>query len=79
MVHVRMADEAILRPFQQYFSYIISGRWVDDNERLCAVEPHLRWKRSSPLLRLEITTARSVGQSYRGSSVFSSFSLNFMY
>ena len=22
---------------------VISGRWADDNERLCAIEPHLRF------------------------------------
>ena len=41
---------------------VISGQWADDNERLCAVEPHLRLKRSSPQTGLELTTARSVGQ-----------------
>ena len=24
---------------------VILGRWVDDNERLCAMEPRLRWRR----------------------------------
>ena len=41
---------------------VISGRWADDNERLCAMEPRLRLKRSSPQAGLELTTARSVGQ-----------------
>ena len=27
---------------------VISGRWAGDNERLCAMEPRLRLKRSSP-------------------------------
>ena len=27
---------------------VISGQWADDNERLCAMEPHLLLKRSSP-------------------------------
>ena len=27
---------------------VISGRWADDNERLCAMEHRLRLKRSSP-------------------------------
>ena len=27
---------------------VISGRWADENERLCAMEPRLRVKRSSP-------------------------------
>ena len=31
-----------LRPFQQYT--VILGRWADDNERLCVVEPRLRSK-----------------------------------
>ena len=42
---------------------VISGRWSDDNERLCAMESRLRLKRSSPQAGLEPTTARSVGQS----------------
>ena len=41
---------------------VISGRWADDNERLCAIEPRSRLKRSSPQAWLELTTARSVGQ-----------------
>ena len=24
---------------------VISGQWADDNERLCAIEPHLRLRR----------------------------------
>ena len=51
---------AILRPFTNIS--VISERWADDNERLCAVEPRLRLKRSSPQAGLELTTARSVGQ-----------------
>ena len=60
-----MDDLTILRPFQQYFSYIRTmGRY---SERLCAMEPRLRLKRSSPQAGLELTTARSVGQySYWG-------------
>ena len=27
---------------------VISGRWVGDNERPCAMEPRLRFKRSWP-------------------------------
>ena len=41
---------------------VISGRWADDNERLCAIEPRSRLQRSSPQAWLEITTARAVGQ-----------------
>ena len=41
---------------------VISGRRADENERLCAMEPRLRVKRSSPKAGLELTTARSVGQ-----------------
>ena len=41
---------------------VISGRWADDNDRLCAMEPRLRLKRSSPRAGLELTTTRSVGQ-----------------
>ena len=41
---------------------VISGRWVDDNERLCAMKPHLQLKRSSPQAGPELTTARLVGQ-----------------
>ena len=26
---------------------IVSGRWLDDNERLCAMEPRLRLRRFS--------------------------------
>ena len=39
-VHGRLA---ILHTFQQYFSQI--GKMVDDNERLCAMEPCLRLRR----------------------------------
>ena len=41
---------------------VISGQWADDTERLCAMEPRLRLKRSSPQAGLELTTARLVGQ-----------------
>ena len=41
---------------------VISGQWAGDNERLCAMEPHLPLKRSSPQVRLEPGTARSVDQ-----------------
>ena len=47
--------------FQQYFS--VSGRWADDNERLCAMEPRLRLtEKISPRAGLDLGTARSVGQ-----------------
>ena len=36
-------DDAILRPFRQFL--VISGRWADDNERLCAMELRLRLRR----------------------------------
>ena len=47
-----------------YFNSIsvISGRWSDDDERLCAMELRLQLKRSSPQAGLELRTARSVGQ-----------------
>ena len=35
----------LLRPFNNIS--VISGRWEDDNERLCAMEPRLRLKRFS--------------------------------
>ena len=41
---------------------IISGRWVGNNERLCAMEPHLRLKRSPPQVGLKLGTTRSVSQ-----------------
>ena len=41
---------------------VISGRWTDDNERLRAMEPRLRSKRSPPQAGIEPGTARSVGQ-----------------
>ena len=49
----------ILHPFQQY---VISGPWVDDNEKLCAMEPSLQLKRSLPQAGLEPGTASAVGQ-----------------
>ena len=42
-------------------SVLSEGR-MDDNERLCATEPRLRLKRSSPQAGLEPGTARSAGQ-----------------
>ena len=39
-----------------------SGQWVGGDERLCAMEPHIRLKRSPPLAGLEFGTARFVGQ-----------------
>ena len=35
----------ILHPFQQYFRHIST---IGDNERMCAIEPGLRLKRSPP-------------------------------
>ena len=46
--------------FQQFS--VISGRWARDNERLCALEPRLPLKRSTPQARLEPVAAESVGQ-----------------
>ena len=43
-------------------SSVISGRWLGDNERLCAMESLLRLKRPPPQEGLEPGTARSVGQ-----------------
>ena len=40
---------------------VVSGRWSDDNERLCAVEPRSQLKRSPPQAGHEIGTAISVG------------------
>ena len=39
----------------------ISGQWADDNERLCAIEPHMVEK-ILPQAELKPGTARSVGQ-----------------
>ena len=47
-------DGWILRPFEQYS--VILGKRVGDNIRLCAVEPRLRLKRSSPQTGLELGT-----------------------
>ena len=33
------------RDFTSNSILVISGRWADDNERLCAMEPHIRLKR----------------------------------
>ena len=41
---------------------VTAGRWKNDNERLCAMEPRLRLKRSPPRAELEPRTARLVGQ-----------------
>ena len=43
---------------------VISGQWVGDNERLCAVEPHLQLKRSLLHAGLESGTARLAGQCF---------------
>ena len=32
---------------------VTSGRWEDDNERLCAMEPHLRKERFPPRAVIE--------------------------
>ena len=54
--------------------FVISGQWLGDNERLCAVEPCLRLERFLALGWARTRTARSVGQglkllSYRGSLI----------
>ena len=41
---------------------VISGRWAGDNERLCAMGPLLRLKRTLSQADLESRPARSVGQ-----------------
>ena len=53
-----MTCDAILRPF--FFNGIadISGRWDDDNERVCAVLLRLRLERFSPQAGIEPGTAR---------------------
>ena len=51
---------AILCPFQHLFS-LSTGRWKNDDERLCAMEPLLRLKRLS-LPGIDLGIARSAGQ-----------------
>ena len=41
---------------------VISGRWADDNERLCAMEPPFTVEKISPRAGIDLGTARSVGQ-----------------
>ena len=41
---------------------VIAELWLDDNERLCAMEPRLRLEKLPPRAELEPGTARSVGQ-----------------
>ena len=41
---------------------VIWGQWAGDNERLCALESRLRFKRYPPQAGLEPGTPRSVGQ-----------------
>ena len=41
---------------------VISGLWMNNNERLCAMKPRLRLKRFPPPAGLESETARSAGQ-----------------
>ena len=52
---------AILRVLFNSIS-VISGGWVGNNERLCAIEHHSWLKRSPPRAGLEPETARSTGQ-----------------
>ena len=44
------------------FSTIISGQWVGDDERLCAMEYHLWLKRFLPSVELEPKFLRLAGQ-----------------
>ena len=46
--------------FQRYVSHI--RRTIGDNERLCAMEPHLQFKRFPPQAGLETESTRSAGQ-----------------
>ena len=41
---------------------VISGRWADDNESLCAMEPRFLVEKILHQMELELATARSVGQ-----------------
>ena len=41
---------------------VISGRWKDDNVKLCAMEPCLGFERFSPKVGLEPGISRSAGQ-----------------
>ena len=41
---------------------VISGRWADDNERLCAMIPGLRLRRVRLERGIKPGTARPVGQ-----------------
>ena len=43
---------------------VISGQWLDDNERLCAMEPDFQSERFPPQAGLEYRTIKSVGQSF---------------
>ena len=51
-------------PFYIFFnrSSVISGWWVDDNEKLCAMETSFTVEMISPRAGLELTNARSGGQ-----------------
>ena len=41
---------------------VITGRWLVDNESLCAMKPRLRLKKNPPQAGLQPRTTRSVGQ-----------------
>ena len=66
-----MADLGVYDLSLQYFSYI--RKLVDDNKRLCAMEPRLQLKKKAlPLAGRKRAAARSAGQdltllSYRSS------------
>ena len=55
-----MADLLFYIPF--YSISVISGRCLDDDVRLCAVESCLRLERLQLQAGMELGTARSVGQ-----------------
>ena len=59
---------------------VISGQWIGDNERLCAMKPCLHLKRFSPQAEIEPGTTGSAGQclTYRATEAPNSIS-NFDY
>ena len=40
----------------------ISGQWEDDNKKLCAMEPNLRFETLPPRVQIEPGTTNSAGQ-----------------
>ena len=53
-------DDAILRPFHQYFSHV--KKWEGGIERLYAMESRLILKRFPPPERIELGTTRSASK-----------------